>query len=377
VRQGAPSGIPAVDRRKALITVGAGVVLALGTAAVVGHAADWERVEEAVQEADKWWLPLCLVGLLGAYAGYVMAYRDVARVADGPVLPVPVATRVVMIGSGATVVGASAGGLAVDFWALHRAGEPSHAAARRVLAFNTLEWAVFAFGASVAGVLALAGLVADVPTGMAVGWPVTTAVCAVLAVWVSRGARGERLAALPGPRPSLQRDPGTWLPWLWPLLRAGLADAIGGLRLMWQVVATPRRHAAGLAGFPVYWGGNLLCLYAALRAFGADPAVPALLIAYATGYVATALPLPAGGAGGIEASLAFSLTAIDVPLASAVLATLVFRFVTFWLPLPLAAVALAGSRRLDEALEAISVVRAPARAAAPAGPGAVSRPAPR
>jgi uncharacterized membrane protein YbhN (UPF0104 family) len=378
VREGANAGIPAVDRRKALITIGAAVALALGTVAVVGHAADWEQVEEAVEQADKGWLPLCLVGLLGAYTGYVMAYRDVARVEDGPALPVPVATRVVMIGSGATVVGASAGGLAVDFWALHRAGEPSHAAARRVLAFNTLEWAVFALGASVAGILALAGLVGGVPTGMAVGWPITTAVCALLAVWVSRGARGERLAALPGPRPPLERDPHTWLSWLRPLLRAGLADAIGGLRLMWRVVTTPHRHVAGLAGFPVYWGGNLLCLYAALRAFGAAPAVLALLIAYATAYVATALPLPAGGAGGIEASLAFSLTAIDVPLASAVLATLVFRFVTFWLPLPLAAVALAGARHLDDALAAIAAGRAPVPAAAPAPiPGAVSPPAPR
>jgi uncharacterized membrane protein YbhN (UPF0104 family) len=369
------AGIPSVNRRRAVITVAAAVVLALGTIAVVGHAADWEHVQEALEEADKAWLPLCLVGLLGAYAGYVMAYRDVARVEHGPVLPVPVATRVVMIGSGATVVGASAGGLAVDFWALHRAGEPSHTAARRVLAFNTLEWAVFALGASTAGILALAGLVDHVPTGMAVGWPVTTAVCVLLAVWVSRGPRGERLSVLPGPRPPLERHPHTWLPWLRPLLRAGLADAIGGLRLMWRVVSAPHRHVLGLAGFPVYWGGNLLCLYAALRAFEADPPVLALLIAYATAYVATALPLPAGGAGGIEASLAFSLTAIDVPLASAVLATLVFRFVTFWLPLPLAAVALAGARRLDDGLAAIAAARAPAPLPAPAG--AVGPPAPR
>jgi len=362
VRRQANAGIPAVDRRTALITVAVAVVLGLGTIAVVGHAADWEQVEEALDQADRAWLPLCLVGLLAAYAGYVMAYRDVARADDGPRLPVPVATRVVMIGAGATVVGASAGGLAVDFWALHRAGEPSHTAARRVLAFNTLEWAVFALGASAAGILALAGVVDGVPTGMAVGWPVATAVCVLLAVWVSRGERGRRLAALPGPRPALERRPHTWLPWLRPLLRAGLADAIGGLRLMWRVVAAPHRHVAGLAGFPVYWGGNLLCLYAALRAFGGSPAVPALLIAYATAYVATALPLPAGGAGGIEASLAFSLTAIDVPLASAVLATLVFRVVTFWLPLPLAAVALAGARRLDDALAAIAAARAPAPA---------------
>ena len=370
---GRDAGIPRVDRRTAIISVAVAVVLALGTVAIVGHVADYDQVAEAVKRADKAWLPLCLVGLLGAYAGYMLAYRDLARVADGPRLPLPVVARVVMIGAGATVVGASAGGLAVDYWALHRAGEPAHTAARRVLAFNTLEWAVFACGASAAGIAALLGLVDDVPTGMAVGWPVVTACCIVAAVCVSRGARGERLAALPGVRPRLRRAPGTWPGWLRGILRAGLADAIGGLRLLWRVLRCPHRHVAGLAGFPVYWGGNLLCLYAALRAFGARPAVLALLIAYATAYVATALPLPAGGAGGIEASLAFSLTAIEVPLASAVLATIVFRFVTFWLPLPLAVVALAGARRLDDALEAIARSRAPAALTA----GTVSPPAPR
>ena len=54
----------------------------------------------------------------------------------------------------------------------------------------------------------LLGLVDDVPTGMAVGWPVVTACCIVAAVWVSRGARGERLAALPGARPRLRRCRG-------------------------------------------------------------------------------------------------------------------------------------------------------------------------
>jgi uncharacterized protein (TIRG00374 family) len=116
------------------------------------------------------------------------------------------------------------------------------------------------------------------------------------------------------------------------------------------VLRRPRRYAAGLAGYPIYWFGDVLCLYAALRAFDLSPDVGALLLAYTTAYVATALPLPAGGAGGIEASLALRLSAIGVPLAAAILATVVYRIITFWLPILPALIALPGLRRLTEEL---------------------------
>lgn len=44
----------------------------------------------------------------------------------------------------------------------------------------------------------------------------------------------------------------------------------------------------------------MLTLYGALRAFGVHPNVITMVLAYATSYVISALPLPAGGAGGIE-----------------------------------------------------------------------------
>ena len=71
----------------------------------------------------------------------------------------------------------------------------------------------------------------------------------------------------------------------------------------------------------------------------------------------TSLPLPAGGAGGVEAGLAYSLNAVGVPLASALLATLVYRFFTLWLPIAIAAVALTQVDDLAEELP--HVVREP------------------
>ena len=345
--------MPSVNRRTLVITLIVAALLGLGAVALIGRLTDAGELLDAVREADPAWLPLCIAGELIAYAGYVLAYQCLAGAEGGPRLPLPVVLRVVMIGFGATFVGSSAGGLAVNFWALHRAGAGVDDAARRVLAFNTLEWAALALAASAAGCLALAGAADEVPTGMALAWPVVTAACVAAAWWISSGSRGTRLAVLPPRGPRATRRPRTWWPWTRRLARRGLADVVGALRLMGRILTRPRHNLVGLVGFPLYWAGNLLCLDAALRAFGAHIGLTALVLAYTTAYVATALPLPAGGSGGIEAALALTLSAVGVPIAQALLATLVFRAVTFWLPIIPAMVALGGVRGLDEDLAGV------------------------
>jgi hypothetical protein len=133
-------------------------------------------------------------------------------------------------------------------------------------------------------------------------------------------------------------------------LRVGFADAVGGLVVMRAVLARPRRYLAGVTGFGVYWAGQLLILWAALRAFGESLGPVPMVLAFATGYAATALPLPLGGAGGVEASLAFSLHAVGAELSAATLAVLAYRVVTFWLPILPALVAARGIPRLHHEL---------------------------
>ena len=184
-----------VDRRRVLISIGLAVVLAAGAIGLLGEVANYGRITRALAEAHHAWLIGCLIGELLAYAGYILAYRDVARVGDGPVLPIWTVTRVVVIGFGAFVLGSTPGGLAVDYWALHRATGDSRDAARRVLALNTLEWAVLGTFASVSALVLLAGQADGVPVWLAVAWLIVTPVCAVLGVWIARPSRVERLTS--------------------------------------------------------------------------------------------------------------------------------------------------------------------------------------
>jgi uncharacterized membrane protein YbhN (UPF0104 family) len=337
-----------IDAKRALITIVIAVILLVGAFSLIGKAASFDDIVTALEKADRQWFPICLAGLVCAYAGYILGYREVARMHGGPSLPLWTVARIVGIGFGANVLGSAAGGLAVDFWALRRAGASTHDSARRVLGFNTLEWGLLGTFAAVASMFVLAGRGSGAPLGMTLGWLIVVPVCVVLAAFVSSPKRAPKLTEADPPH-----GDGRAAFW-WSRLKKALADGIGGVVVVRHLVLNPRAHPSAILGFAVYWFGHLLTLYAALRAFTQSSIVlAALVLAFATGYVATALPLPGGGSGGIEAALAFSLHAVGVPLAPALLAALVYRFFTFWLPLLPALALLPSVKQLNSELPRI------------------------
>jgi uncharacterized membrane protein YbhN (UPF0104 family) len=336
-----------IDRRKAIVTLLIGVVIVAVAVFFIGQVASFPKMVRALRHADRIWFVVCLVGEIVAYLGYIAAYRDVARVDGGPRFPLWTVARVVAVGFGAFVAGSSFGTLGVDYWALHKAGEEPHRAVRRVLALNTLQWGVLAAAAAIAGALLLAGLESGAPLSMELTWVILVPASVAAAAWVSSPRRADRFTELPrSDDVRLTRSPRTWLRWLQTAGRMALADAIGGVVLVRHLVVHAGRYPLALLGFPVFWAGDVLTLYAGLRAFGVHVGLAALVLAYTTAYVVTSLPLPAGGAGGVEAGLAFSLNAVGVPLAPALLATLVYRFFTLWLPIAIAALALTQVEKL-------------------------------
>jgi uncharacterized membrane protein YbhN (UPF0104 family) len=339
-----------IDRRKALTGVILALLLAGAAFAVLGQVAHFGRLASAADRAQKGWLAVAVAGQLLAYLGYVVAYRDVARASGGPRFPLPMAIRIVVFGMGASVLGASVGGLAVDYWALRRTGTARSTATRRVLAVGTLEWTVLSLYAMAAGVAALI-LDVHVPVAMAIAWLAAVPACVAGALWFTSPKRVHRFVD-DAPR-RLQASGGRFrraLSWLEDRARAGFDNAVSGVVLVRHLISHPIRYRGGAIGYPIYWAGDILTLYAAVRAFAVPVNVVALILAYATSFVISALPLPAGGAGGIEAGMALALHAISVPLAAALVAVFVYRLITFWLPVIPALALLPSLRRLDRKL---------------------------
>jgi uncharacterized protein (TIRG00374 family) len=70
-----------------------------------------------------------------------------------------------------------------------------------------------------------------------------------------------------------------------------------------------------------------------------------VLLSFCTASLLGLLPFTPGGLGFVEAGLTGTLALAGVAAPDAVLATLVFRLVSFWLPLPVGVAALFGYRR--------------------------------
>jgi uncharacterized protein (TIRG00374 family) len=93
------------------------------------------------------------------------------------------------------------------------------------------------------------------------------------------------------------------------------------------------------------WLLDYLTLIAALTAVHADPRPSTVLLAYCAAQFLGTLPLTPGGLGFVEAGLTGTLALAGVPAGAAVVATLAYRLVSFWLPIPAGGVAALLHRR--------------------------------
>jgi uncharacterized membrane protein YbhN (UPF0104 family) len=114
------------------------------------------------------------------------------------------------------------------------------------------------------------------------------------------------------------------------------------------VLQHPARLATGLGGALMLNVAYIFCLDAATRAFGGDLPLPAVAVVYLAGaVVGSAVPTP-GGLGGVEAAMSAGLTAAGLNGATAISAVLLYRLVTFWLPIPVGWVSLTWLQRTGD-----------------------------
>jgi uncharacterized membrane protein YbhN (UPF0104 family) len=319
-----------LERRNFLILLVAGV-LALAAAMGLADMAGYKALFDAVQDVVPIWFAVCFGGQVIAYFGYVLAVRDIARVDGGPMLSLRLSMQSVVAGFGVFAATHAAGGFSVDYWTFRRSGLRRQDALARVLALGALEYAVLAPAAMICAVVLLFGTGGHVQHAMTYPW-LAVIPGFLAALWVSSPKRAERLS-----------DPGDG-----GRVRHGFAHAVAGISKLRCLLAAPRSHGLGVVGVSLYWLGDIACLWAALKIYNAEISTPALILAYATGYVATRRSLPWGGAGLVEVMMTFALVWVGVPLAPALLGVVTYRAFNFWLPVIPALAALPAVRRMRQ-----------------------------
>jgi glycosyltransferase 2 family protein len=101
-----------------------------------------------------------------------------------------------------------------------------------------------------------------------------------------------------------------------------------------EVAQQPGKLARGIGGTLLVSFCYIFCLIACVAAFSRSVPVAKIGLVYLTGSaIGSIIPTP-GGIGAVEAALTAGLTAAGVPGAAAASAVLLFRLLTFWLPIP-------------------------------------------
>jgi len=276
--------------------------IATGTLFAMCWVAGFDRVLERLQAINPVWFAVAFGAEILAYVGYVLSYREVARVEDGQAMANMDAVAAVAAGFGPFV---ARGGFAIDVHAFKRVGMSDRDVRVRVMGLGALEYALLAPAACVVAIQFLAHGSHKPAPGLTLPW----------AIAVPLGFAAALVAVQ-------KRD----------RFNGRLADALESIYVL-RCLFTRRKHLIGPLGTAIYWFGDIVCLWACLQAFThGTPDISVLLMAYATGYALSRRTLPFGGAGAVEALLPFALSWCGISLAAAVLAVFAYRIFNFWLP---------------------------------------------
>jgi uncharacterized protein (TIRG00374 family) len=323
------------DRRRIAGLVAAVVLLVVAIYVILPKVVGLNDVVGRLSDATPYWVVIAAAFNALSFGAYSVLFRGVLGGRDEDLvherLDLRTSFHITMAGFVATTLfsAGGAGGIALTYWALRKAGMSRRRAACRMVAFLVLLYSVYLSALVIFGVLLRTGVLhGDNPVGATI---VPAAVAGVMLVFLVAVSfvpedvqRGIRKLESRGTRISK--------------LASGLAKAVGtlasGVRTAAVHVRHPRRSALTLAGAVGWWAGNIGILWSSFHAFGVNVPFGVIVMGFFVGMVANLAPSPAAGVGTVDAGLigAFVLFGIDADTVFP--AILTFRLVGFWLPIP-------------------------------------------
>ena len=323
------------SRRRVLGLFAAVALMIVAVYVVFPQVVGIEGTFERIQDAKLGWVlvAFCMPAL------YYTSYAVLVRSVFGKRGPDPIRERIDLRASGlitlaalaasALFSAAGAGGMALTYWALRKAGMERRRAVCRMVAFLAIMYSVYLLAMVVFGVLLAAEVlpgedhlsVTIVPAAVAGAVILLLAAATYLPVDLERRVRElERHPKLTKMARRLAAVPAT--------LASGVRTAVAHAR---NRRLGPEAYAAAVG----FWAGNILTLWATFKAFGVDVPIGVLIQGFFVGMVANLAPSPAAGVGTVDAGLIGAFVVFGLDADAVFPAVLVFRLIGFWLPIPL------------------------------------------
>src|SRR4051794_30999077 len=321
------------DRRKLATTGLLFVLLLVAIYVLVPKLTDTGDTLERVGSATWYWVVVAVGFNALSFVAYTALFRGVlGGREDDEVrrrLDLRASYQITMSAFAATLLfsAGGAGGLALTYWALRKAGMPRRRSACRMVAFLTLQYGVYLVALVIFGVLLRTGVLNGdhplagtvIPAALAAFGIAVFLLVSLIPGDVERRMTGfgtgyrraqlaRRLASVPA------------------TVSTGVRTALGHLR-------DPRSGALALGGSVGYWAANIGVLWASFKAFHLDVDFGVVVQGFFVGMVANLLPSAAGGVGSVDAGMIGAFVLFGIQAKIVFPAILTFRAIFFWLPI--------------------------------------------
>jgi uncharacterized protein (TIRG00374 family) len=282
-----------------------------------------------LDDADPVWIAIAIGFNVVAYATYIALFKAVVG-GDALRLTWLETYEINMAGVAATLLfsAGGAGGVALTYWALRKAGMRRRDVARRMVAFITLHYAFYPLALILFGILLRTGVLHGKASVELTIVPAAVAglllVLGVLVALIPRDlerrlapfVRGERARAF---LKSAAKVPAT--------VGEGFRFALG-------LFAHPSRGGLAVIGAAGFWAASIGVLWASFHAFGVHVPLAVVVQGFFLGMVANLFPLAPAGVGAVDAGMIGAFVLFGLPEDTVFPAILIFRLVAFWMPIP-------------------------------------------
>lgn len=285
-------------------------------------------------DAEPVWIGVAIGFNILAYATYIALFKAVVG-GDALRLRWRETYEINMAGVAATLLfsAGGAGGIALTYWALRKAGMARRDVARRMVAFVTLHYAFYPIALIVFGVLLRTGVLNGdhsveltvIPAAIAGLLLVVGVLIALIPPDVEQRltpfAHGEKAKSF---LHSAAKVPAT----------------VGeGFRFAVSLFAHPSKGGLAVLGAAGFWAASIGVLWASFHAFGVHVPLAVVVQGFFLGMVANLIPLAPAGVGAVDAGMIGAFVLFGLPEETVFPAILIYRLVAFWMPIPFGIVA--------------------------------------